>query len=177
MTNLASKHEIGRPKVCSTCNCNFSTKRAIKQHIRGQYKGDFKYKCDIEGCKFKGTDSKDAYNVHKVNAHKRKAKKTFTCTKCQKVFPGKGDLQKHTKRGLCQIPKNFECDICHRSCKTKAYLTNHVRCHAEGVEKLPFSKCNRIMSSKSSMINHQNWHKGIEILRAAKKVGGTESIS
>ena len=53
--------------------------------------------------------------------------------------------------------------------QNKGIPHQHVRSHAEGVEKLACSKCNRMVSSKISMINHQNWHKGMEILRTANK--------
>ena len=132
--HLASKHEIGSSRVCPTCNHNFSTKRAMKQHIRGQHKGDFKHKCDIEGCKFKGTDSKDVYNVHKVNAPKRKAKKHSHVQNARKYSLVK-EIYKSTQReNYSKHQRTLNMTYVTYPTKQRHTSPTMSECQAEGVE-------------------------------------------
>ena len=47
-----------------------------------------------------------------VKSHGEEKDKDFTCEKCNKSFDGQHLLAKHVKAGICDLPKNFECNIC-----------------------------------------------------------------
>ena len=53
------------------------------------------------------------------------SEKPFTCTKCDKKFAVKGNLNRHLN--VCQV--TYSCDKCSYASENKKHLANHVLVH------------------------------------------------
>ena len=112
---------------------NFSSKSALKQHLKNVHDKVFRYMC--RQCTY-GSDSRDYYLTHRVKKHnvkitssKTKKPIVFRCKKCKKVFSGPNLLKKHERRDLCMTRKRYQCPECLKFYKTQAYLDLHFKQH------------------------------------------------
>ena len=142
----------------------------MKQHIRNVHKKEFNYKCAEENCTY-GSDSKQAFDTHMVRHHGKKPRKTFKCKKWKKIFQGANFLRNHYWRGMCIVLKTYDCNQCTvtRSFKTAEGRERHRQVfHSEDIPKLKCAICVKNYDAKSTMINHQNWCKALNVLARAK---------
>ena len=93
--HLWTVHKLGTPIVCNLGNCqhkSFSCDSSLKQHIRNQHRGEYKFHCNK--CDFK-TDNEQAlvsrkYTNHQIVPKDKKGKQIINrCNLCWKQFIGK----------------------------------------------------------------------------------------
>ena len=171
--HLWTVHKIGTPIVCNMGLCagkSFSCESSLKQHIRTQHQGDFKFKC--KKCPFK-SDNSDALVSHMYTKHsivgKDKAtgrKEIYKCVLCHKNFVGKHLLRKHQKDENCIKKKTLKCDHCVRKFKSPEGLKYHVEHYHQG-KRSPCPKCGTLLPEKS-MRNHMRRHGAQQLLQEAR---------
>ena len=138
--------------------------------MRTQHRGVFLHPCEVLNCEFK-TDSEGILKTHMVKVHGDEKEKDFTCPKCNKSFDGQHLLSKHVKSGTCDLPKNFECNICKPSkwFKMRSSMVTHMKTYHTGeITKLSCPKCNKVFGNKKSLDQHDIIHRGLAVLKKAK---------
>ena len=106
-----------------------------------------------------------------VKVHGDDKEKDFTCPKCNKSFDGQHLLSKHVKAGTCDLPKNFECNICKPSkwFKLRSSMVTHMKTYHTGeIRKLTCPKCNKVFGNQKSLDQHDIIHRGLAVLEKAK---------
>ena len=106
-----------------------------------------------------------------VKVHGDDKEKDFTCPKCNKSFDGQHLLSKHVKSGTCDLPKNFECNICKPSkwFKLRSSMLTHMKTYHTGeIRKLTCPKYKKVFCSKKSLVQHDIIHRGLAVLEKAK---------
>ena len=70
------------------------------------------------------------------------------------------------------MQKTYDCNHCTvtRSFKTAKSRERHRQVyHSEDIPKLKCAICAKNYAAKSTMINHQNWYKALNVLARAKR--------
>jgi len=113
-----TKKESVKPREhpCSTCNKNFPSWNALKEH-RKTHSGET-FACHICKKPFKQRVSLDAH------IQKHKEDESRTCKPCNKPFASKLELRKH-QQTVHEDQYTFECDTCKRTFTAKARLDKH----------------------------------------------------
>ena len=107
-----------------------------------------------------------------VRHHGKRPRKTFKCKNCKKNFQGTNLLRNHYWRGMCMVLKTYDCNQCTvtRSFKTAESRELHRQVyHSEDIPKLKCAICVKNYGAKSTMINHYNSHKTLNVLARAKR--------
>ena len=191
--HLWTAHGLGEPIVCNMGECvnnSFSTRGSLKQHQRTKHLNKYKFTCNIKGCKWPGTESRDQKISHMAtvhNKHLRHAKSKeggtkykkggdrvmYICPKCNKHFKGPAQVKRHKWRGMCTVAKTHACVIghCTKMYKTRFGLQRHVALIHSGEtdESLKCPICHKQLANRGSLINHVNWHRQISSLKRAKQ--------
>ena len=147
-----------------------SSKIKLEPTHRTQHKGVFLHPCEVLDCDFK-TDSEGILKTHMVKSHGEEKEKDFTCPKCNKSFDGQHLLSKHVKSATCDLPKNFECNICKPSkwFKIRSSMVTHMKTyHTEEITKLSCPQCKNIFGNKKSLDQHEIIHRGLAALKKAR---------
>ena len=151
---------------------NRKTKKGVKEHENKVHRNINQLRCPEKTCKF-GTQSIQLYKTHRVRHHSEERERSFRCKKCKKCFDGKNLLNKHIKSRLCTVEKNFEC-VLHKPSrwfKTAEGRDRHYKVYHTGyTEKLQCVRCKEWYGSKTSLMNHQKWHRSIDLLARAKRL-------
>ena len=171
--HLWTVHKLGTPIVCNLGKCNnksFFCDSSLKQHIRNQHQGEYKFHCTK--CDFK-TDNEQALVSHKYTNHQtvpkdKKGKKIISrCNLCGKQFIGKHLLTKHQKGELCTKKKTLKCQHCTRKFKSQDGLEYHMD-HFHKGKRSPCPKCGVLLPEKS-VWNHMRRHSAQQILDQARR--------
>ena len=171
--HLWTAHGLGTPIVCNLGNCknkSFSCDSSLKQHIRTQHRGEYKFSCDR--CQFK-TDNEQAlvshiYQTHHIVPKDKKGKKIiFRCQLCGKQFIGKHLLTKHQKGELCIKKKTIKCQHCTRKFKSQDGLGYHMD-HFHKGKRSPCPKCGVLLPEKS-IRNHLRRHSAQQLVAEARR--------
>lgn len=119
------KTHVSQGKLqCKMCfKGNFKSRKALSDHMISIH--DIKtsvliekYTCDVCGGKF---DTKSRFEGHKLS-HDEKAR-TLVCSICSAAFKTVGNLHRH--EATHAESKNFHCEKCSKSFKTKIALNVH----------------------------------------------------
>ncbi|EAT41764.1 AAEL006618-PA [Aedes aegypti] len=136
------ENELRRKKsthVCSICNCNFESRRALKRHLSVKIKN---FVCDQCGLSVASAFQLRSHvqQVHS-NVH---IQKNFNCNECPRSFVSEANLQRHKRRGHDK-PSDNVCSICGKQFKNKETLWHHWRIHnkTESLECEPCKKAGR----------------------------------
>lgn len=136
------ENELRRKKsthVCSICNCNFESRRALKRHLLVKIKN---FVCDQCGLSVASAFQLRSHvqQVHS-NVH---IQKNFKCNECPRSFVSEANLQRHKRRGHDK-PSDNVCSICGKQFKNKETLWHHWRIHnkTESLECEPCKKAGR----------------------------------
>ncbi|XP_075157272.1 uncharacterized protein LOC142230515 [Haematobia irritans] len=164
--------------TCHTCMRNYSSKRALSEHMK-RHKQIKEHICRICGvAKVTRTELLTHMRVHEPNAEK------FPCPKCPQVFNHKNAISRHVKvihegqrRFACSYcPKRFttrntqiaherlhtgerpySCTICHKSFVQKDSLRSHIKNH----EKNHICRyCSRRFITLKNLVDHEKRHFG-----------------
>ena len=88
-----------------------------------------------------------------MSAAFRRNKKKLECLTCNKKFASKRALYYHKKIH----EKIFQCNVCLKSCPSKAHLDIHSRTHT-GEKPYVCSTCDKRFATKFELNNHQATH-------------------
>ena len=125
-----SVHENLRPHICPTCGKTFKLKQFLKNHLlihenngEGLSTTAKKKEYICEKCN-KTFRDKSNLNCHIRGVHE--GERNLVCTYCGKAFFQPHDLKRHVEMKH-ERPnlREYNCDICDKSYKTKEYLKLH----------------------------------------------------
>ena len=179
LTNhLGYKHSIGKQYFCNVGTCKtaspkgkkMSSKKNLSQHIRTKHKGVYLHPCEVLDCDFK-TDSEGILKTHMVKTHGDDKDQEYKCPKCNKEFDGQHLLSKHLKTSNCDLPKNFECDLCTPSkwFKVRANMVTHMKTYHTGeIKKVQCPQCQKVFGNQKSLEQHSIIHRGLAALARAR---------
>lgn len=113
-------HKKLRPHICNHCEKGFSSKYALKTHIR-QHTNETPYKCPI--CA-EGFRQKVSLRTHLKSKHNIEEDKNFPCEFCVKSFSSYVALKVHLR---LHSDSNYKCDECLEYFPQSIYLLNHMK--------------------------------------------------
>ncbi|XP_065075760.1 zinc finger protein 16-like [Ochlerotatus camptorhynchus] len=120
------ENELRRKKsthVCSICNCNFGSRRALKRHRLVKAKDIV---CEQCGSAFASTFQLQSH-VRQVHSNVP-VRRDFKCDECGRAFVSETNLQRHKELGHDK-PSDNVCSICDKQFKSKENLWHHWRIH------------------------------------------------
>ncbi|VEN60970.1 unnamed protein product [Callosobruchus maculatus] len=169
---------------CPLCSKMF-TKASLLPHIR-QHTKEKPFECKICGKKFARKNNLNFHVRNHKNDYKKKSKEQiFLCSVCGDSFNRRSILQQHmlrhtgkpfkcpsvgclySARSSAEVKahfsthleeKNFKCDICKFTTKTKQLLQRHSRTHSERRHQCP--KCSFAAITASHLRRHIRKHTG-----------------
>ncbi|XP_073411646.1 uncharacterized protein [Dendrobates tinctorius] len=86
-----------------------------------------------------------------------KAKKSFSCSECEKCFKQKSVLNRHQRAHTGEKP--FSCSECGKCFNQKSVLYRHQRAHT-GEKPFSCSECGKCFNQKSVLDRHKRVHTG-----------------
>lgn len=120
-------HTGEKPYSCQICGSSYRWLSSLKVHSEAAHGTTLEtpsqppeYKCEMEGCDFR-TNKRT-----QLTKHRAKHRMEYQCTFCSKRFPDGNQLKMH--EGIHQ-ERNFHCEQCSKSFRTKRYLTKHMVLH------------------------------------------------
>ncbi|KAI0440643.1 zinc-binding domain-containing protein [Xylaria telfairii] len=132
---------------CLPCNRSFSSKEALRQHLRSSPAHEFR--CDICG---KRCNSEEALKQHKQNAPSHTP--LLKCDICSKSFRSDEALKQHVRNAPAHAPQPRPCDVCNRSFSSDEALKQHMR-DAPAHNALPkCTICDRFFGSSEALQQH-----------------------
>ena len=111
--------------------------------------GTLLFKCPL--CSFT-TKFKANVERHKLARHSNKA----FCSECQKLFNTREDLLRHRKTH--HGSRDYLCDICSKTFKSRGLLRNHYNNVHETNKKFKCEICNKSFNAKAHFLGHLNTH-------------------
>ncbi|KAL0808891.1 hypothetical protein ABMA28_012560 [Loxostege sticticalis] len=160
--HMEKKHNQSFSYICDVCLTRFSHKRPLARHISTHFE---RYRCSL--CSYETREMWSALNhcraKHKTDEQGRlhcphcdteastqedlsehiKTQHVLYCNECGEKFKGKNTLRTHKSR-IHGAKRDFACEICHKTFKTKSRLESHLVTHnAAAAKKLAFcATCN-----------------------------------
>ena len=136
---------------CSKCNKTFLTKDNMKRH-EPIHDGKT-WECQI--CDY--VTPLKRYLLRHQKTHQKARTRDFKCSKCNKTFLTKGDMQKHEP---VHDGKTWECQICDYVTTLKRYLLRHQKMHLQRSENSSFKciYCEKTYQSKRALKSHELKH-------------------
>ena len=130
--------ENGTSIDCTICQIQFSTQRDKINHSAKFHKATYK-SCRLCPCSFATTEK---YILHMYNAHCETVEKEwYHCAECEKYFPDKQYLLRHTAVAHKPGEKTNKCSFCPSTFTTKQRCSEHTkRVHSNRVSK-EWSEC------------------------------------
>lgn len=136
---------------CLPCNRSFSTKEALRQHLRSSPAHDFR--CEICG---KRCSSEEALKQHKKNApsHAPSNAPLLKCDICGKSFKSDEALKQHVRDAPAHASQLIPCDICDRSFSSDEALKQHMRDAPAHNASLKCTICDKFFGSDEALQQH-----------------------
>jgi len=137
----------------STCDSIFSTKEALREHVKDVHFRLPHLYCEICGqlCVGKQRLSDHVQVVHK------KMSLDINCTECDEVFINPSQMRKH--RNIVHFPDKFKCHECKKSFGILQMLQRHKSVHS-GEKKFQCEECGRKFKSRQCLVDHKLSHTG-----------------
>ncbi|XP_038583194.1 zinc finger protein 333-like [Micropterus salmoides] len=109
-----------------------------------------------EICEWQGTmETRSGVNPLKINSGCNTVGKSFSCSKCSKVFRHNSGLKRHMR--IHTGEKSFSCFVCGRRFAHKFQLRQHLTVHSGGT---PFSCIGETLAKSSDLTSHLRVHTG-----------------
>lgn len=144
-------HTKERNYVCELCGSTHKRPRELKLHMRDMHSEHQTYRCDV--C-FKCFKQKSHLKMHCFTEHED----TVTdCIVCKQKLMTPFSIYTHCLKHAGY--REFECEICSRTFKTKKALTDHQKIHSQ--DRKPYKecpKCGKAIYSRSHYYEHVNSH-------------------
>ena len=154
--------------ACKICQRSYSWKENLNAHMKTTHKigkiKEFKcIPCDLEYSNHTGL------RFHKLSKHDGIQ---HQCTKCDKTFSLKINLNHHFKRLHEEQLKLIHCILCKKSFKSNGDLKKHIECVHERV-KFKCEACGKSVIGKKSLIRHvKNVHKKVKQEKKSQNILG-----
>ncbi|RWA08718.1 hypothetical protein EKO27_g6396 [Xylaria grammica] len=132
---------------CLPCNRSFSSKEALRQHLRSSPAHDFR--CEICG---KRCSSEEALKQHKQNAPSHAP--LLKCDICSKSFRSDEALKQHVRDAPAHAPQLIPCDICDRSFGSEEALQQHMRDAPAHNASAECTICDKFFGSDEALQQH-----------------------
>lgn len=143
-----------RPHVCSQCDKRFSVKALLRAHMLTH--SDEKHCiCDECGVPFKSVIH---LRKHKVQVHQRT--RSHVCQICDKRFPTKSSLNRHSKLHLRSTDRPFPCDECDAMLASVASVKLHKSQVHDKIRPFGCEICDKRFPFAADLKKHQYIHGG-----------------
>ena len=119
-TVLSDKEK--KPQICSNCDANFKTRKALKKHIDSVHEGKVEYKCLKCGKSF---SYKHTLKIHIDSIHE--GKKPNCCSTCGKAFYKKEALKEHIDKIHDKKEPAHGCEICGKMFVNGNRVARHIK--------------------------------------------------
>ena len=145
------RHSVENRYACSVCYKRFALLSELNSHYN-IHTGDTHYECEI--CDYK------TYHKHNLSAHMvihSLETQKHTCSKCQKVYKRKTNLNRHLK--LHKTRKPYQCRTCEQAFTSSYYCRIHEDTHSVTEKMHQCNQCQRSYISKQRLRIHIASHK------------------
>ncbi|KAM7349229.1 uncharacterized protein ACRADG_008249 [Cochliomyia hominivorax] len=173
--------ELELDHICYLCRRKYSSKRALREHIK-RHKKIKEHVCTECGvAKVTRTELVTHMRTHTPNLEK------FPCPQCPQVFNHKNAISRHVKvihEGLKRFPctycpkrfgtrnsqvcherlhtgeRPFICEICHRGFVQPEGLRSHMKNHDKNLRKHVCKYCSQRFITLKNLVDHERRHLG-----------------
>ena len=162
-------HDETKAFTCRDCKFHYKLKKDIINHIRPKIPNQ-EHKCEICDKIYKSTRD---FNQHIRRAHEdrpyfckdcktsfvnnpkltKHQKKTFVCSKCNKIFKCSNSYIQHGKVHS-DIINALTCTICKKIFQNHKTLKRHSRSHKTTINSFFCHSCNEFFNNKDSLVDH-----------------------
>jgi hypothetical protein len=139
------KFHQGEKFECTYCKKELGNRGSLTEHIKTQHQQEYKYKCNYQGCPWKGSNKPSALDSHLINVHHQGEKRQ--CNQCGKKVSSVDSLTKHLK-GCTGGFTAHVCPQCGLQEKSLADMLRHcqamkhkVPASAQKGKQFQFSEC------------------------------------
>jgi len=149
--HFEEKH--GPRNKCDICGRAYKFHCQLKEHMR-VHSDERPFTCDNCGHRFKARATVKAHMyTHLSIPHQ------CTCEVCGKTFRMRHHLEQHLKICKSERVKNFCCNICDFKTHSRASLRNHLLTHSDA-RNFSCEECGASFKSKNGLTSHKKFHKG-----------------
>ncbi|XP_063370291.1 zinc finger protein ZFP2-like [Cydia amplana] len=151
---------VTKAHVCQECGMAFRAPSQLKIHS-AKHSRSRNYYC-VECDKSFKTASVLNHHFKTASSHVSYTELPFACEHCDKRFPIRRDLERHTNRIHLNI-KPFQCDRCEKAYVNAWSLNEHRRLVHEGFKrplKYPCLICNKVFDRSQILKAHTRTHTG-----------------
>jgi hypothetical protein len=152
--HIRRKHTGERPYPCTECDYAFVSSGDRDEHMRRWHTGERPHKCKEDECD-KAFITKSALDIH-MREH---TGERFKCTEhgCNKEYITKACLAVHLRLHTGEF--RFRCTECDAAFTTKAALEIHIRRKHTGERPYPCTECDYAFVSSGERDGHmRRWH-------------------
>ena len=135
-------------KVCTLCDCTFSTNGILQQHIKAVHDKIKDFNCTLCDSKF---SSNSILQQHIKQVHDKI--KDFDCDLCDLKFSYNNNLQRHIKQVHDKI-KDFDCDLCDSKFSTNGQLQQHIKQVHDKIKDFDCDLCDLNFSTSGQLQQH-----------------------
>ncbi|XP_055634274.1 zinc finger protein 888-like [Toxorhynchites rutilus septentrionalis] len=145
---------------CDNCRKVFKSRKMLLRH-QEIHSSENKYKCRYCGRWFRARSS--WYNHELKHRHavdnKEKLEREFLCEICAKSFKTKKQLVDHLAI-VHEGVKRFHCDICNKSFTRNGSLAEHKLIQHAGIKQFSCNICGKAFGKEDSLKTHRSVHLG-----------------
>lgn len=140
---------------CITCGASFTTEKSLQRHIRAQHL-EIKHLCSYcqKAFHYVGDKTKHEKNC---SGNRQQVDTVHVCQQCHKTFKGKRYLDIHTQAQHMGI--KHPCEKCEKCFKYSWDCKKHSQTCGKQKKIYNCSHCPKVLSSVSSLNNHESSHK------------------